>query len=412
MDLMENIREGIRSINANLLRTVLTAMIVAIGITSLVGILTAIDGIQFSVKDSLADLGVNTFDIYSKRNRRGSSGGVTQKVQAPIKLKQAQRFIDNYKYPANVALSTNITGIAEVKRLSEKTNPNVWVLGANDQYVALEGLNIEDGRNFSVIEIQYGSNVAIIGVDLVDALYKSSEDPINSQISVLGSKYKVIGVLEEKGQMGGGSSSDNSVIIPVVNASRVAANRTLRYSMSVGVTNLNEMEFAMGEATALMRKIRRDRLGDDNSFELAKSETLADKMAEITDVMRIGGFGIGFITLLGASIALMNIMLVSVTERTREVGIRKALGATPLRIRQQFLIEAIVVCMMGGIAGVLFGIGIGNLLTMVMQIEGFVVPWIWIIVGFVICIVVGIVSGYLPAYKASKLDPIESLRFE
>jgi len=412
MNLAENIREGIRSINANLLRTVLTALIVAIGITSLVGILTAIDGIQYSVTDSLSDLGVNTFDIYSKRNRRGNRGGVKEKPQAALKLKQAQLFIDNYQIPSNVSLSTSVTGIAEVKRLSEKTNPNVWVQGANDEYIALEGLNIEKGRNFSIIETQYGTNVAIVGYDIVDALFKNNEDPLKSEISLLGGKYIIIGVLEEKGQMGGGSSVDNSVLIPILNASKVATNRVLRYNLSVGITDITQMEMAMGEATSVMRKIRQDRLGEPNSFELAKSETLAETMKEITDVMRIGGFGIGFITLLGASIALMNIMMVSVTERTREVGVRKALGATPLRIRQQFIIEAIVVCMMGGVAGVIFGVAIGNLISKIIGIDGFVVPWLWVIVGFIICIVVGVVSGYWPASKASKLDPIESLRFE
>ncbi len=412
MNLAENIREGVRSINANLLRTVLTAMIVAIGITSLVGILTAIDGIQFSVKDSLSELGVNTFDIYSKRNRRGNRGGVKEKPQAPLKLKQAQQFVDNYKIPSNVSLSTDVTGIAEVKRGSEITNPNVWIKGANDEYIALEGLDIKQGRNFSIIETQYGTNVAVIGSDIVETLFKDKEDPLKAEISLMGGKYIIIGILEEKGQMGGGNSVDNSIIIPVLNASKVAAGRVLRYNISVGITDATQMEMAMGEATSVMRKIRQDRLGDPNSFELAKSETLADTMAEITDVMRIGGFGIGFITLLGASIALMNIMMVSVTERTREVGIRKALGATPMRIRQQFIIEAIVVCMMGGIAGVIFGVGIGNLISSVIGIDGFVVPWVWVVTGFVICIFVGVISGYWPASKASKLDPIESLRFE
>jgi putative ABC transport system permease protein len=412
MNLAENIREGVRSINANLLRTVLTALIVAIGITSLVGILTAIDGIQYSVTDSLSDLGVNTFDIYSKRNRRGNNGGVKEKPQAPLKLKEAQRFIDNYQIPSDVSLSTSVTSIAEVKRLSEKTNPNVRVQGANDEYIVLEGLNIEQGRNFSMIETQYGTNVAIVGQDVVKALFKNNEDPLKAEISLLGGKYIIIGVLEEKGQMGGGSSVDNSVLIPILNASKVASGRALRYSISVGITDATQMEMAMGEATSVMRKIRRDRLTDPNSFELAKSETLAEKLAEITGVMRIGGFGIGFITLLGASIALMNIMMVSVTERTREVGVRKALGATPLRIRQQFIIEAIVVCMMGGVAGVIFGVGIGNLISKLIGIDGFVVPWVWVITGFVICIFVGVLSGYWPASKASKLDPIESLRFE
>jgi putative ABC transport system permease protein len=174
----------------------------------------------------------------------------------------------------------------------------------------------------------------------------------------------------------------------------------------------NQLDFAMGEATGLLRKIRNDQIGKPNSFEIEKSETLAQEMESITSGLRFGGFGVGFITLLGASIALMNIMLVSVTERTREVGVRKALGATPLRIRQQFVIEAIVVCLLGGIGGVILGILIGNLISKGIGIDTFVVPWTWMMVGMMICVAVGLLSGYYPAYKASKLDPIESLRFE
>jgi putative ABC transport system permease protein len=200
--------------------------------------------------------------------------------------------------------------------------------------------------------------------------------------------------------------------VPIIKGNQMAKGRGLWYEITVGISDPTQLDHAMGEATGLMRSIRRDRAGQPNSFELEKSETLAQELATITSGLRLGGFGIGFITLLGASIALMNIMLVSVTERTREVGVRKALGATPSRIRQQFVIEAIVVCLLGGIAGIILGIAVGNLLSRLMGITTFVTPWTWMGVGFVVCVFVGLISGYYPAQKASRLDPIESLRFE
>ncbi|HEY9489074.1 MAG TPA: FtsX-like permease family protein, partial [Chryseosolibacter sp.] len=224
-------------------------------------------------------------------------------------------------------------------------------------------------------------------------------------------KFKVIGLLKEKGMLAE-NNYDNMVFIPIIKANQMAEGRGLWYELTVGISDPSKMEFAMGEATGVMRRIRGDDVGRENSFELEKSETLAQELESITSGLRIAGVGIGFITLLGASIALMNIMLVSVTERTREVGVRKALGATPLRIRQQFVIEAIVVCLLGGVAGIILGILIGNLLSRLMNIDVFVIPWGEMLLGMIVCIVVGLISGYYPAHKASKLDPIESLRFE
>lgn len=411
MDLSENIREGIRSVHANLLRSILTAMIIAIGITSLVGILTAIDGIKASITDSFSNLGVNSFEIRSKSTHRGSRDGVKEKVYPILNYKQVQRFSNLYKVPSNVSISSWITGVAEVKRKSKKTNPNSSILGANEHYIIIEGLDIGEGRNFSPIEVQYGSFVAIIGEEIVDALFEDDEEALNDFVTVFGNRYKIIGILKKQGAFEGGSS-DRRIIIPIQNARGSAGGRVLRYTLDVGIDNPLEMEYAMSEARGLMRSIRRDPIGEDDSFELRRSQTLAEELDEISGYLKAGGFGIGFITLLGASIGLMNIMMVSVTERTMEIGIRKALGATPLKIRQQFLIEAIVVCILGGIMGVIFGIAIGNLLSNVISPGSFVIPWVWIVFGFAICVIVGLISGYYPAYKASKLDPIESLRFE
>jgi len=411
MNLLENIKEGLRSVQANLLRSVLTALIVAIGITSLVGILTAIDGIEHSVNESLASLGVNTFDIRSKTNRNSNRQGVTEKSFSQLRMSEAFRFIDQYAVPSTICLSADITQIAEVKHLSNKTNPNVFVAGINVDYMAIRGLEAERGRNFSEREIQYGSQVAIIGHKVFTTLYKNKEEPIGSEITFSGTQFRVVGVLKEKGELSD-HNYDNMVLVPIIKGNQMAKGRGLWYEITVGISDPTQLDYAMGEATGMMRIIRQDRPGQPNSFELEKSETLAQELESITSGLRMGGFGISFITLLGASIALMNIMLVSVTERTREVGVRKALGATPTRIRQQFIVEAIVVCLLGGIAGIILGIAIGNLLSRAMNITAFIVPWTWIFVGFVVCVVVGLISGYYPAHKASKLDPIESLRFE
>lgn len=411
MNLIENMKEGMRSIRANMLRSVLTALIVAIGITSLVGILTAIDGIERSVNDSLAGLGVNTFDINSRDNRGGSSQGVSQKTYPPIKLSETLKFIDMYSVPSSISLKANLSWNAEIKHKSAKTNPNVRVEGTNEEFLAINGLELQKGRGFSKIEVGYGTNVAIIGHKIYTTLFKDSEDPINNKISVLGTQFKVIGVIVEKGEFAE-DNFDNMVVIPIRLANQMAKGRGLYYELTVGIKEAANIDYAMGEATGLMRSIRQDDVGKENSFDIERSETLAQEMESITSALRMGGFGVGFITLLGASIALMNIMLVSVTERTREVGVRKALGATPLRIRQQFVIEAIVVCLLGGITGILLGILIGNGISRLMGIEIFVVPWMWMFMGLVVCISVGLISGYYPAHKASKLDPIESLRFE
>jgi putative ABC transport system permease protein len=411
MNLIENISEGLRSVRANLLRSVITALIVTIGITALISVSTAIDAAQKSVSEGLSALGSNTFDITSKVNRGGTSQGVSEKTYAPLKLTEAVRFIDQYRVPATISLSANLTQIAEVKYQSSKTNPNISALGVNEGYLTIKNLNLASGRNFSSFEIDKGKQVVIIGNSVYSTLFKNNEDAINKKISFSGTQFKVIGTLESKGQSLE-DNFDNMVFIPIRLANQMAQGEGLYYELTVGISDPTMLENAMGEATGVMRAIRRDRAGNPNSFELESSQALKERTENIIGYFRIGGLVIGFITLLGASIALMNIMLVSVTERTREIGVRKALGATPLRIRQQFVIEAIVVCLLGGILGIILGILIGNFFAGFLGSTSYFIPWLWILVGFIVCIFVGLISGFYPAHKASKLDPIESLRFE
>lgn len=414
MNLIENVREALKSVKVNLLRTVLTGAIIAIGISSLVGMLTAIDGIKAQIAESFAGLGANSFDV---RNKGQSGGrvvqeGKTEKVYPRITYREASQFQEEYKEIGISTIFTSVTGIAEVKRGSKKTNPNTRIRGGDENYLSIKAMKLAKGRNFSQMDVRYGSSVAIIGKEVEETLFNAGEDPINEKITFLGRPYTVIGVLDKQGGVGQDQGADRQILIPVENASRMDLRGNFNYRITGVASDPGKIDYEMGQAIGIMRKIRQDRVAQEDSFELTKSQSVAESLEEVAGYLRVGGFGIGFITLLGASIGLMNIMLVSVTERTREIGIRKALGATPLRIRQQFLIEAIVICVIGGIFGMMLGIAIGNLIANFIGPGGFLVPWLWMVISFAICIGVGLLAGYIPAFKASKLDPIESLRYE
>ncbi|WP_286757321.1 ABC transporter permease [Roseivirga sp. UBA838] len=411
MNLRQNISEGISSIKANILRTVLTGLIIAIGITSLVGMLTAVDGIKSEIDASLSNLGANSFDINSRFSGRRNQNGRKEKSYEPIRFTEANRFKETFEFPSTTTVYTRVSGIAEIKYGSKTTNPNISVTGGDENYIAIKGINIERGRNFSSLEIQYGNYVCILGTEVVKALFEANEDPLNQQVKFYGNNYRVIGILEEKGGFGGDTEEDRNIIIPLQNAKRLDRRGSMRFNITTMIQNPEDIEYAMGEATGLMRQIRGDRIGEEDSFEVERSDSVTEALDNITNGMRMAGFGIGAVTLLGAAIGLMNIMMVSVTERTREIGIRKALGATPKRILQQFLIESVVICQMGGIAGAVLGIIVGNILAKLLG-GAFIIPWLWITVGLIICVVVGVISGYVPAKRAAAMDPIESLRFE
>ena len=418
MNLTENFREGIKSIRANMLRSVLTALIIAIGIMALVGVLTAVEGVKSSVTEELSSLGANTFDISSRSNRGGSREGRTEKNYERVTYREFTEFKERYDFPGTqTCIYAGVSGNAEIKRLSKKTNPNINVQGGDGVYLDMEGLTIAQGRNFSNTELQYGVNVAILGSEIKSILFEPGEDPINQTISAYGNRYKVVGVLEEKGAFGPGGGADRMIILPIEAARKLESRRgsPLNYQLSVlmaGTTPPLQMEYAMEEARGIFRIIRQDPLGEEDSFEIERQESLSESLEEVTGYLRIGGFVIGFITLLGASVGLMNIMLVSVTERTREIGMRKAVGATSHKIRQQFLIEALVVCLMGGAVGIILGLMVGNLVAVAALKASFSVPLTWIIMGLVVCLSVGLIAGFLPARKAARMDPIEALRHE
>lgn len=412
MHLLENIKEAFRSIGSNLLRTILTALIVSIGIMSLVGILTAIDAIKASLNSTFASLGANSFEIKAKGyNNRGRRGGVQSKTYPAIDYLQARQYKEQLGEEAKVGISAFVAGATEVKANGEKTNPNMQVVAGDENYLLIQSYGLKAGRGFSPAELDNGANVVIVGSEIKDKLFPK-QSPVNQYVYMLGRRFQVVGELEKSGSTMGGGGADRLMLVPLETGNQLPRQRALTYDIKTATTDANQLNYLTGEATGVMRAVRRDELGQEDSFEVERSDSLAGKLDALSGNLRIGGFLVGFITLLGASIALMNIMMVSVTERTREIGVRKAMGATALLIRQQFLIEAIVICVLGGSLGIVLGVGIGNAVSLLVGSGGFIIPWLWMSVGLAICVTVGLASGYYPASKAAALDPIESLRFE
>jgi len=407
----ENIKISMQSIKGHLLRTILTVMIIAFGIMALVGILTAIDAMKYFLNENFSMMGSNTFNIQS-RALRVQIGGHRNKAKSfePISYQQALDFKEQYHFPAKVSVFTRGTGIATLKHGSIKTDPNIQVMGADENYIASAGQEIALGRNITKMDVENNAHVVVIGSEVAGKLFPSKLNPVGEVISVGSGKYKIVGVLAERGSSIG-FSGDKSCLMPVSNVRVYFSRPRMNYTISVLVTDGDLMEAAIGEATGLFRKIRKDNLKDDESFAISKSDNIANMLIGLTVQIQVGATFIGLITLFGAGIGLMNIMLVSVTERTREIGIRKALGATRKTIRDQFLAEAVVIAQIGGVLGVVAGILVGNTISYFTD-SPFIIPWFWIIAGLLLTFVVALISGIIPAYKAASLDPIESLRYE
>ncbi len=401
-----------RNIRANLLRAMLTLSIIAFGIMALVGILTAIDVIANSLNDSFSGLGANSFSIDRKWSTvRGSRGGIRQKESDPIRFEQAMRFKERFDFPASVSISLQATSLATVKYGNKKSNPNITLIGADENYFAAKGLDVAVGRNFSRTEVEAGHQKIILGSELVKILFDNQPERALDQIVLVGShRYRVVGVLRSKGAAMN-SQADRAVYAPLVNVRALYGTSETNYDLVVSVNHAPDLEEAKSEAIGLFRQIRGLRPGQEDDFEVFASDSLIAIFKENTTNLRLATIAIGLMTLLGAAIGLMNIMLVSVTERTREIGIYKALGSTRRNILYQFLAEAVLICQLGGAVGIALGILVGNVITLLLG-GTFLVPWPWILLGFFLCMLVGVASGFYPALKASRLDPIEALRYE
>ena len=406
----ENIRIAVTSIKSQILRTILTVLIIAIGITALVGILSAISALENTISSDFSSMGSNTFNIQRNEFTVQRRGGERQKQNPIITYANAKDFIEKYQFPlSSVSLVFTGTRSAEIKYENKKTDPDVPVLGANEKYLENSGLKIDLGREFNYFDVENNNNVCVIGVDLKKKLFDDLY-PINKTISVRGNKFKVIGVLESK-KTGLGSNEDYRVIIPIQKARSIFSNPNINYGLSIKIDKKELLENAQEEAIITFRKIRKLTPLEDNNFAIESSADLINRVASITQYLYLAAWIISIITIFGSSIALMNIMLVSVTERTREIGVRKALGAKRATIAIQFFVETIIVGQLGGILGIILGLLIGLGVSAAAGFS-FTTPWLAMFSAFAITFLVTILSGLLPAIKASKLDPIESLRYE
>ena len=412
MTTTENIRLAFIAVRSNRLRALLTSLIIAFGIMALVGILTAIDSLTYALSDKFSGMGANAFSIFPKGNALRGGGGPQSKRKSGenITYDEAVDFKERFAEGGKItifAAERNTT----VKYNDKKTNPTAKLLGIDQNYLSVQGYELKLGRNLTETEVADGSPKAIIGTEIAKTLFGSQQDQALQQtIDVNGVKYKVIGVLQSKGSSMN-SNNDNVVMTTLPNLKRYYGFGNKNYTITVSVPDATLLDETSSAASGAMRGVRRLKLGDPDDFEVFKSDGLVSILKENTAKLRLAATAIGLITLLGAAIGLMNIMLVSVTERTREIGICKALGATRRNVLVQFLTEAILICQMGGIVGIVLGILMGNIVTLLIG-GSFLIPWAWITLGIIVCTIVGLAAGIYPAFKAASLDPIESLRYE
>lgn len=410
MLIFETLALAFDSLRANKLRAGLTILGIVVGIFSIVVIMTVITMLQNSIESGVSQLSQNTFQIQKFPAMQGGGPGSRAKYR-----NRKDITLEEYTELKSRLVSAKFVGAEQwqfakiIKYESEETNPNVQVAGITPEAQYTNEWVVQEGREIRENDVRYSNDVMVLGKDVADKLFPILP-PVGQIVKVDGRPFRVIGVYEQQGQIFG-QSRDNFVVTPISTFQGMYGK--YRRSLNITVTSFGKHDYnaVIEAATGHMRAIRKVEPGKDNDFEVWSNESILQEINSVTQYVSLGAFIVSGIALLAAGVGIMNIMLVSVTERTKEIGIRKAIGAKKKNILMQFLIEAIVLCLFGGIVGIVMGVGVGNLAGGFLNAT-MAIPWSWVIFGLVTCIVVGLLFGTYPAYKASNLDPIEALRFE
>ncbi|MDR0793666.1 MAG: ABC transporter permease [Chitinophagaceae bacterium] len=427
MALTDSISLAYRTVRSNKLRTGITVTIISLGITALIGIITAIQALNISMRKSFSSMGANGFSItYKDRfrfNRNDNSddnndnGNAKRKAKKSnldkyITLREAELFKATYNMPGLTSIAFDGTQDNEVHYQSKKTNPNIRISGGDENYLEVNGYTLSVGRSFNKIDVESGRGVCILGNNVANKLFgENTERAVEKVVTINGYPYRVLGVLEVKGSSGPMGNRDNIVLTTYNNLRRTGNFYTASFSIGITTQDVSMIDASVAEATAVFRAIRKLTPTDKDNFVIVKSDRLAEMFLSNLSGIQAAAGAIGFITLIGAAIGLMNIMLVAVTERTKEVGLIKALGGKRKNIFRQFIFESTIISIMGAVIGILLGVALGNIISFLLK-SGFFVPWGWVIFGITVCTGVGLLAGLWPAIKASKLNPITALRYE
>jgi putative ABC transport system permease protein len=424
MKIVDTLALAWRTVRSNKLRTGITVSIIAFGIMALVGINTAIDAMKQKFMESFSAMGANGFTIHFrewnmsfnrnnvKAEKKGQRLVKKSNTGKPITKNQAETFKERFQYPARICVTLFGTSDGVISVGDKKTNPTVRVYGGDPNWAELNGYNIGAGRNLNELDVQSGRNVCVIGSELAERFFGSDPTrPLEKTIRVNGLPFRVVGVLDSKGATLG-MSWDNMILTSYNNVRRFFnSNPNASFSILVKVSDVRTIDGAIDQAEGILRPIRQLEVTEDNNFYIDKSDSGVAMLLRNLSFITLSAILIGIITLAGAAVGLMNIMLVSVTERTKEIGLIKAIGGRQKSVRQQFLFESVLISLIGAGFGVVLGVIVGNSFSLILH-TGFVVPWAWMLGGILLCTAVGLLAGLYPSLKASRLNPIEALRYE